>query len=282
MHGAACNHPGMQARLRALSMAGALTITLLSHSASADPPEPNGPEWAFGAPAGEAILGTACLLSLATYFMPQRITEWGAYSSRPRDDVAGGISDYTGAFMGSVLQILGGYATEAVYYDQNQARVPLERAFRTSLVDLEAMTLSSGLTLGIKRIAGRCRPRSWKDGRCGPKAAENDAFPSGHTSPIAAIAGARLALALRSEGDDAPRWAAFGFAEGATILTGALRVAAGAHSWEDVVGGFVLGNSVGILVAVTHRLVPVPVHSAPTGSTPGSQPVSLFTWSGQF
>jgi membrane-associated phospholipid phosphatase len=247
---------------------------------AADPP--NGPDWAFGYPAGEALLGAGCILSLAAWFLPQRITTWGPYSPRDRNDELGAISDYSGAFVGSMFQVLGGYVTEAIYYDRNDAKVPLERALRTSLVDLEAVVIGSGLTIGIKRISGRCRPRSWKDGRCGPKQAENDAFPSGHTTPLAAIAGARLTLALRSDGDDAPRWLAFGFAEGATLLTGVLRVLAGAHSWEDVVGGWALGTSVGALVGLTHQLVPVPVKSGQTGPAPTQQPASLFTWSGEF
>lgn len=272
----------MRARLPgALSTACAITIALAPRAAAAADP-PNGPDWAFGHPAGEAVLGAGCILSLATWFLPQRITAWGPYSPRDRNDTFGAISDYSGAFVGSMFQVVGGYVTEAIYYDRNNAKVPLERALRTSLVDLEAVVLGSGLTIGIKRISGRCRPRSWKDGRCGPKDAENDAFPSGHTTPMAAIAGARFALAIRSDGDDAPRWLAFSFSEGATLLTGVLRVLAGAHSWEDVASGWALGSSVGALVGLTHQLVPVPEKSGQTGPAPTQQPTSLFTWSGEF
>jgi PAP2 superfamily len=276
----------MRARLPgALSTAGLLSAALAlapRAAVAADPPEVNGPDWAFGVPAGEGLLAAGCVLSLATWFLPQRITAWGPYSAMERNDEIGAVSDYSGAFVGSMLQVLGGYVTEAIYYDQNQAKVPLERALRTSLVDLEALVLGSGLTIGIKRISGRCRPRSFKDGVCGPKEAENDAFPSGHTTPVAAIAGARLTLALRSDGNDAPRWLAFGFAEGATIFTGVLRILAGAHSWEDVAGGFALGNSVGALVGVVHQLVPVPSKAPSAAGQPAEQPMSLFTWSGEF
>ena len=276
----------MRARLPGtLSAACALGIALAlapRPAAAADPPEPNGPDWAFGAPVGEALVGAGCILSLATWFLPQRITAWGPYGAWKRNDEIGAISDYSGAFVGSMFQVLGGYVTEAIYYDQNQAKVPLERALRTSLIDLEAMVLGSGLTIGIKRISGRCRPRSWKDGVCGPKEAENDAFPSGHTTPVAAISGARLTLAIQSEGDDAARWFAFGFAEGATVMTGLLRVFAGAHSWEDVAGGFALGTSVGALVGIVHQFVPVPAKVPRAGVPPSQQPMSLFTWSGEF
>lgn len=276
----------MRARLPgALPTACVLSLAIAlapGAAAAADPPDVNGPDWAFGEPVGEALLGAGCLVSLATWFLPQRITAWGPYTAWERNDKIGVISDYSGAFVGSMFQVLGGYITEAIYYDQNQAKVPIERALRTSLIDLEAVVLGTGLTIGIKRISGRCRPRSFKDGVCGPKEAENDAFPSGHTTPVAAIAGARLTLALRSNGDDAPRWLAFGFAEGATILTGVLRVLAGAHSWEDVAGGFALGNSVGALVGVVHQLVPVPAKAQPAAGQPAEQPMSLFKWSGEF
>src|SRR5262249_43581679 len=154
-----------------------------------------------------------------------------------------------GAWRGSVLFSTGAFLAEGAYYDAGGVRAPFGRAFRTSLLDLEAVTLSTGLNTAIKRITGRCRPRAFRAGRCTDQAADHDAFPSGHTAPLAALAGAHLVLAIGTPSDSAPRWAMFGVAEGLSVVTAMFRVLAGAHSKTDVLAAWVLGHATGTLVA---------------------------------
>ncbi len=254
--------------MRATRTAGcvALGAVLLGTSAArAQTREANAPGWAFGAPAGEAALGAGCVLSLAAYFLPQRATGWGPAWPVAHHEAADRASDLTGAGVGAALQLGGGWVLEAAYGRENGALRPGLRALRASLVDVESVALATGITVALKRVAGRCRPRAWIGGRCvpdagGPAAAKqaHEAFPSGHTSPIAAIAGARLALSLRSDGASGLRWASFGLAEGATVVTAVLRVLAGAHSWDDVLGGWAIGHATGALVSLAH-----PMESSP-------------------
>ena len=273
----------MRARLARLVACG--TIALASSTAGdalAAPPDPNGPDWAFGDPIGEIGVGAFALLSLTTYFIPQKVTAWAPSFPRPRDDIYGTLSDFTGAFIGSLLQLAGGYAMEAAYYDENSARLPLERSFRTGLVDLESLILTNGITGVFKRFTGSCRPRAWKEGKCGPEQAENDAFPSGHTAPVSAIAGSRLVLAIRSTGQVSTRWAAFGFAEGAAVITAGLRVLSGAHSWEDVLGGWAMGHATGSIVNLVHPMVDVETKPRATPEEPPASAPTVFTWSSAF
>ena len=100
------------------------------------------------------------------------------------------------------------------------------------------------------------------------------------------MAGVQLALAIRSSGAPGFRYASFAVAESAAIATAFLRVAAGAHSWEDVTVGWVLGHATGIAVAYTHPMVDI---SPARGALPSYAPTSfsimpplVFSWSGEF
>jgi membrane-associated phospholipid phosphatase len=65
---------------------------------------------------------------------------------------------------------------------------------------------------------------------------------------------------LRSDPEDANsglRWTAFAIAETSIVVTGALRVGAHAHSWEDVVAGAILGHAAGALIAFVHPEEPL-------------------------
>ncbi|WP_437298386.1 phosphatase PAP2 family protein [Sorangium sp. So ce426] len=243
---------------------------------------PAAPDWAFGAPGGEAALAAACTASLATYLLPQRRSGWGAASSEERNDAIGLASDITGAAAGTLLLLGGGYALEGSYLAGAGIRRPYARALRTSLIEVEAVALSTGLSNVIKRLSGRCRPRSWRTDRCGETDLDFDAFPSGHTTPVAAIAGARLNLALRTTGDAAPRLGALALAEAATVVTMALRIGAGAHSWQDVGAGMILGHVTGFAIAAVHPIRPSEARYA-AGVMPGPPPEpAAITWSWAF
>ncbi|WP_437318886.1 phosphatase PAP2 family protein [Sorangium sp. So ce385] len=243
---------------------------------------PAAPDWAFGTPGGEVAVAAVCTASLGAYLLPQRRSTWGAASSEERNETIGLVSDITGAAVGTMLVLGSGYALEGGYLAGAGVRRPFSRALRTSLIEVEAAALSTGLSSVIKRLSGRCRPRSWRTDRCGDTDLDFDAFPSGHTTPVAAIAGARLNLALRTTGDAAPRLGALAIAEAATVVTMALRIGSGAHSWQDVGAGMILGHVTGFAIAAIHPIAPSKAPYAP-GPLPEPTPEpAAFTWSWTF
>jgi len=211
---------------------------------------PNGPSWAFGSPAGEVALATASLLSLAAYMSPQQASDWGPASVVPHDARYASQSNVTGSFFGTGLAMLSGVGLEVAFYQKQRDPAAFVRAMRSSLVEAEALALTSGLTGGLKALTERCQPRAYDGLSC--VGGEHDAFPFGHTSTIASIAGVRLVHALRSGSGAEARVVSLALAEAATVATGALRTASGAHSWDDELGGFLLGHGVGALVALAH------------------------------
>lgn len=150
-----------------------------------------------------------------------------------------------------------------------RGRAQLRGAF--VLVEAEAMTF--GLVAMLKNI-GECRPRAWNDAtqQCTgtvagmPVREDRVAFPSGHTAPVAALAGASLGLLVFPS--VRPRaWIPVASAAGAlAIAVGVLRVAAGAHDWVDTGTGFGLGLAVGLGTAALHvREVPLHVGASADG-----------------
>lgn len=131
---------------------------------------------------------------------------------------------------------------------------------RAPLVLSEAVLASVGLVSLVKNLAGECRPRAWDDAtaRCvgtvrgSPVAEDRLSFPSGHTAPLAALAGAALGMMALPAGGRAAYWPLLllGAALGASNLV--LRVAAGAHNWVDTSVGFGLGLAVGFGTAALH------------------------------
>ncbi len=260
-----------------------LLLNLGAGRAQAQPRvEPNGPDWAFGHPAGEAAVSALGALSLAAFLLPQRASGWAPSSEQQAGEHADVLSDLSGGIFGATVQMAAGHGLESRYYASADVADPGARALRTTLVEIESLVLVGGITEAIKRLSGRCRPRAWQRelGRCNPDHPEHDAFPSGHTSAVAAVAGARLAVALRSQGPSTPRSLAFGMAEAASLVTAALRMMAGAHSWEDVTAGWAIGHAVGGLVSLAH-----PMTEAPRGAAVEpelSVPSASFHWSVAF
>lgn len=239
------------------------------------------PDWAFGAAGGEIAVAAVSVASLSTVLLPQRHSTWGAATSQDWDERLGLVSDFTGAFFGTTILAGGMYAFESAYLLDAGVPEPFGRALRTSLIDVEAVMLATGVTNVIKRLSGRCRPRAWHQGRCGRDDTDFDAFPSGHTAPVAAIAGVRLLLALRTPGDASLRLGAVSVAETATLVTMALRMGAGAHSWEDVGTGMIVGHVTGIALAALHPMIDLPP-AAPGALSAPATGGTAFTWSGTF
>lgn len=264
----ACYHPVVRRRAAAALVPIALAVAA-SSTASTARADPSRPGAAFGSEWGEAGLALACAATMSARFIPQQRSSWAPSHAAEFAFDTGLVSDYTGAGIGSVLQIAAGYGFETAYLASHGVYEPAVNALRTPVIELEALMLSGGLTYLVKRFAGRCRPRAFVNGQCED---EHDAFPSGHTSAVGAFGGARLVTVLRSDPEDdnaGLRWTAFALAETSILVTGSLRVGAHAHSWEDVVGGAILGHAAGALVALLHPEEPLDVPGE-AGSASGS------------
>lgn len=216
--------------------------------------------------AAEGAVASLCAASNLTIFIRQRESGWGPSIIRKPDTTTGVVSDVFGAVGGIFIQTGVGYVLESAYLDAAGADDPGVEALFGTLVETESFLLSSGITQLIKRLSGRCRPRAWLDGKC----TEFNAFPSGHTSAISPFAGARLVRLIQtpSEGIEF-RAANYAVAETATIGVAFLRVAAGAHNWEDVLAGGIIGHATGVLIALIHPPVDVEPGSR-SGATAGA------------
>src|SRR4051812_33642783 len=99
-----------RARLRiAFSTAALALVALPQRAEAADPAAPNYPDFAFGQPAGEALLALGAALSNAAAAIPQRRTDWGPDAPHAFDAKADLASDFTGAFGGAGIALASGY-----------------------------------------------------------------------------------------------------------------------------------------------------------------------------
>lgn len=250
-------------------LGAALAVALTPRAASA---EPSTYRWAFGSPEGEAALGALSAASLGLGLVPQAPYAFRPDRARPARSRSNAASHVTGTLGGAALLLTVGSLTELAHASERGAQGPMQSALRATAVDLEAALFAGGATLLLKKLTGRCRPRDYDAARDHCRRAA-DAFPSGHVAPVAAIAGARLGFALGADGDTGARLATFVLAEALAATTGVLRVHAGAHSWDDVLGGAVLGHAIGLLTSLGHGFVPATASpSLGSSSSPLARP----------
>lgn len=178
---------------------------------------------------------------------------------RPRVEELGRAGDYAAAVgltTGALFSFLG---------DLGEATGP--EMFRGPVITLEGALAGSMITQVVKNAFGICRPRDWDNetrtcttkGEGGNDEAQiNEAhrsFPSGHSAPLAGMAGAALGMYLLPtsprRADLAVALTSLGFAM--TILV--LRVRAGAHSWVDTGAAFITGGLAGFATAALHLRV---------------------------
>lgn len=149
--------------------------------------------------------------------------------------------------------------------ERGEGRQGLDQ-WRAPIVLAESALVASAVVHLAKNALGVCRPRDWRQDqrRCDPdqgeviKGAEartdeaHRSFPSGHTAPAAALAGASLGLWLLPD-RRRPEFASLTAVTGVVALSMvALRPLAGAHSWVDTSTGFLIGASSGLLVSYLH------------------------------
>ncbi|MCU0653724.1 MAG: phosphatase PAP2 family protein [Polyangiaceae bacterium] len=152
--------------------------------------------------------------------------------------------------------------------ERGEGRLGVDQ-WRAPLVLAESALLASAIVHLAKNATGTCRPRDWDDDRqrCDPERGErlaspsarldeaHRAFPSGHVTPMAAMAGASAGLWLFPTGRD-PAFLPLTLVSGAAALSlVALRPLAGAHSWVDTGTGFLIGSASGLLVSYLHTRV---------------------------
>jgi len=260
-----------------------LAVALVRATPAAAQPKrpPTYPDFAFGSPTGEALLALGSALSVAAFKLPQRSAGWGPDWVQPYDPSADWISDFTGAYLGSGIAMGVGYGLEVAYFGQQGVSGGGVYAMRAPLIDLEAAGLTTGIVMTLKRLTGRCRPRYYIDGKCLDDSLA-EAFPSGHTGPVGAVAGARLMLALQTTAGAEFRWGAFSVAEVLSLGTAYLRVRAGMHSWTDVLGGLVLGHAVGALVAAAHPMRAVDPRDRTVDPVTTGSGTAALSWGGRF
>lgn len=215
--------------------------------------EGNRPDLAFGHIGGEIGTGVFCAGTTAFYFVPQQRGTWQPFEARTFDPITGGVSDLTAAAAGSVIQLGLGYLFETGYLATAGLAEPATNAYYGVLVEGESLLLATGISALIKRLTGRCRPRAYDEDT--NTCSEFDAFPSGHTASAASFAGARLVRSALTPWNPAAsvRLTGLFVAEANMVITGALRITSGSHSWEDVLVGALVGHATGVGLEFLHQ-----------------------------
>jgi hypothetical protein len=174
--------------------------------------------------------------------------------------------------LGAIAGVGGGLATEASLsrHGGDLARAPL--------ILFEAGVMAEAFTQMTKNAFGVCRPRDWDDRTrtCPDDDEAHRSFPSGHSSPLAGMAGAAWGLWMLPTGRrDAFAPLAIGMS-GLALTMPVLREKAGAHSWVDTGTAVAIGVAIGFATAALH----LERHDNPGASPPTTaQPLGLSgTW----
>lgn len=147
------------------------------------------------------------------------------------------------AVLGVVI-ILGGLALT----------LALLRRWREATLAVATLA-ASALTLVLKLLIGRPRPAA-PDLRV-LEQASSLSFPSGHASSIVLICGLLAYLVARHVRSRGLRWGAYGLLAALVIAMGASRIYLGVHWLSDVLGGYLLGGFLLlVLLAGFHRWLP--------------------------
>lgn len=201
---------------------------------------------------------------------------------RPKDAALGRAADVAvvvGLVTGAGLSYIGELGEKTQGADR----------FRGPVVTLEGALAGSVITHIVKNFFGICRPRDWDEvtRKCTTKGEGHDdeaavdeahrSFPSGHSAPLAGMAGAAMGLYLlpseRRDENLAVALTSLGF----SLTVVALRERGGAHSWVDTGAAFISGGLAGFLTAALH--VRVRNVQEPAAATPA--PV-IFSLGGAF
>jgi membrane-associated phospholipid phosphatase len=162
-----------------------------------------------------------------------------------------------GLTTGTTLAFLGELGSEARGAEK----------FRSPVIIMEGALAGSMLTQIVKNAFGVCRPRDWDAAsrRCttigegsDDEAAIDEAhrsFPSGHSAPLAGMAGASLGLYVFPTTARREHLAVALTSIGFALTVVVLRERAGAHSWVDTGAAFITGGLAGLATAALHMKV---------------------------
>lgn len=178
----------------------------------------------------------------------------------PQTDLDGAVSEavYAGDDRATGLDWLlealtapGGAAFRLVVFLAVLAWLVRRRAWPVAAWVLTAVVVIGPLTTLLKEVFGRIRP----DFDAGGARLDSLSYPSGHSSGIATLVTVALVLAWPVLAPRARRiWLAVGVA--AAVLVGATRMWLGVHYLTDVLGGWALGVSWSLLVALAFEALP--------------------------
>jgi len=155
---------------------------------------------------------------------------------------------------GLALSAVLGLATEI---DRGASGSDLLRA---PLILAESALVTAGVVGMVKNLVGACRPWAWSDGerRCvgarpgEPVNEDRSSFPSGHTAPLAAMAGASLGMLFLPDHHRGEYVPLVLVTSGLALTAMTLRVVAGAHSWVDTGTSLLLGGVLGFATSWLH------------------------------
>ncbi|MGZ3418911.1 MAG: phosphatase PAP2 family protein [Polyangiales bacterium] len=176
---------------------------------------------------------------------------------RDRVEALGRAADFAvgiGLATGTALSFLGELGTDV--HGKEQLRGPV--------IVLEGALAGSMITQLLKNVFGVCRPRDWDEatrkcttmGELGNSEYDvdeaNRSFPSGHSAPLAGMAGAAMGMYLLSSPHRPEQLPVALTTLGFALTVVVLRERAGAHSWVDTGAAFISGGLAGFLTAALH------------------------------
>lgn len=202
---------------------------------------------------GSLVVGTLALRPPDVHVAPL-----GGFGHHGQRAVVGRITDVV--FIAGLGASLG-LGASIEYFASGSEGVDVLRA---PLVLGESVLMATGVVALLKNLVGACRPRAWDNTsrRCVGTAAgaqvreDRVSFPSGHTAPMAALAGASLGLWLLPERTRDEYIPLVLFTSALAVTNAVLRVVAGAHTWVDTSVGVVIGLGVGLGTAALHTASP--------------------------
>jgi membrane-associated phospholipid phosphatase len=192
---------------------------------------------------------------------------------RPRVDElgrAGDIAAVVGLTTGALFSLLGELGSEARGAEM----------FRGPVVVLEGALAGSAFTQLVKNAFGICRPRDWDNAtrKCttNGEGSNSDAsideahraFPSGHSAPLAGMAGASFGMYFLPTTPRREHLAVALTSIGFSLTILVLRVRAGAHSWVDTGAAWITGGLAGFATAALHMTIANKSESAATTQQP--------------
>ena len=196
----------------------------------------------------------------------------------PQMDLDGTVSEavYAGdnraAGLNWLLEALttpGGTAFRLVVFLAVLAWLARRRAWPVAVWVLAAVVLIGPLTYLLKELFGRIRP----DFDAGGARLDSLSYPSGHASGIATLVTVALVLAwpvLSRRG----RRIALVAGVAAAVLVGATRMWLGVHYLSDVIGGWALGISWSLLVALAFEALPGGRRALPAGQARSAERIA--------